>query len=532
MDYLISFLCVCSLLGNDTWRNDPASAFYDYKLIQARQVLSPPHKESSNGLFRLQHLRKARECNDISTIIYRLRAGLLRNLGGILDDRLFQKSLLGTKHLIEDYTQEIVSQLEYLAFHEFEYFPEQSKLEFFTDTRQSFGNTSLLLDGGAGFGLYHLGVVKSLYENHLLPRIICGRSVGAVIAAIVCINSEETLYRVFDPSFFDFGSFKKKDVNSPPIYALFNILLRRTMRLLRYGYLMDVHVIDEVVKDNLGDITFEEAFKKTKRVLNIVVTSTRKNEVPKLMNYLTAPNVLIRTAACASMAVGGLYDTVQLLAKDVHGRIVKYGGSNIKWSDSTVDNVGPVQRLAELFNVNHIIMSQANPYYVYFMSRKYIDTPPTVLGTLTKLWKGEISHRMSQLDGLGLLPGSIKGFISVGRSSEMNVHVTIFPSVTLYDYSKLLAYPTAEQVNYWIEKGEQATWPVIARIKIRCAIELCLDSILLKLKTNNNSLAVSTYDDFPEDDHVDVLIPVHKSISNPEDKSHHGTVKKRVKSIN
>jgi hypothetical protein len=41
-----------------------------------------------------------------------------------------------TKHLIEDYTEDVVNQLEYLADTEFEEMTEQSKLEFFSDTRQ------------------------------------------------------------------------------------------------------------------------------------------------------------------------------------------------------------------------------------------------------------------------------------------------------------------------------------------------------------------------------------------------------------
>ncbi|RUS34040.1 hypothetical protein BC938DRAFT_482710 [Jimgerdemannia flammicorona] len=35
-----------------------------------------------------------------------------------------------------------------------------------------------------------------------------------------------------------------------------------------------------------------EAYAKTKRILNISVSSTRKFEVPQLLNYLTAPNVV------------------------------------------------------------------------------------------------------------------------------------------------------------------------------------------------------------------------------------------------
>jgi predicted acylesterase/phospholipase RssA len=42
-------------------------------------------------------------------------------------------------------------------------------------------------------GLYHLGVVKTLLEHKLLPRIVCGSSIGALIAALVCIHTDEEL---------------------------------------------------------------------------------------------------------------------------------------------------------------------------------------------------------------------------------------------------------------------------------------------------------------------------------------------------
>lgn len=41
--------------------------------------------------------------------------------------------------------------------------------------------------------MYHLGVVKTLFEHGLLPRIISGASVGAVVAALVCVRTDEEL---------------------------------------------------------------------------------------------------------------------------------------------------------------------------------------------------------------------------------------------------------------------------------------------------------------------------------------------------
>jgi TAG lipase/lysophosphatidylethanolamine acyltransferase len=63
-------------------------------------------------------------------------------------------------------------------------------------------------------------------------------------------------------------------------------------RFLREGYFLDVTVLEECVRANVGDLTFEEAYIRTKRVLNITVATTGRGGVPNLLNYLTAPNVV------------------------------------------------------------------------------------------------------------------------------------------------------------------------------------------------------------------------------------------------
>lgn len=55
---------------------------------------------------------------------------------------------------------------------------------------------------------------------------------------------------------------------------------------------MDMAYWEKYVRDRLGDITFKEAYEKTGRILNISVASTQRFEVPTLLNYITAPNVV------------------------------------------------------------------------------------------------------------------------------------------------------------------------------------------------------------------------------------------------
>ena len=72
-------------------------------------------------------------------------------------------------------------------------------------------------------------------------------------------------------------------------------VFRKLARLVRHGRLFDVRVLEEAARVNIGDCTFKEAFLRSGRILNITVHSRRKHQVPVLLNYLTAPDVVIST---------------------------------------------------------------------------------------------------------------------------------------------------------------------------------------------------------------------------------------------
>lgn len=83
-------------------------------------------------------------------------------------------------------------------------------------------------------------------------------------------------------------------------------------------------------------ISFQEAYVKTGRILNIIVHAKRKHEVPVLLNYLTAPDVVIWSAASASCAAPGIYDTAILMAKDSKGSIVPWNPSAVRLSTAKI----------------------------------------------------------------------------------------------------------------------------------------------------------------------------------------------------
>ncbi|KAG0226592.1 hypothetical protein BGX31_007248 [Mortierella sp. GBA43] len=470
------------LIGADVWRKNHKSNIYDYNLILTRRA----------------HLRNVRASKDVSEMMYSLRSGLLRNLGGITDPRLFCHSFLGTKHLIESYLDEVVSQLEHVAEISHTTLSRQAKIDFFMETRQSFGSSALLLHGGASFGMYHLGVVKTLFENGLLPRIISGASVGALVAALVCVNTDEELPAIFEEGGIDLSAFQRVGVRGN--------LTRKITRLMTKGYLIDIKVLQDCIYSNVGDLTFDEAFKRTKRVLNITVPSSRKSEGPQLLNYITSPNVLIRSAAevCTSASMPGFSSAADLLAKDNAGKIIRWtpptsnytnpiSPSLFSYGDGDVNPETPLTRLSELFNVNNFIVSQANPYIIPFMSRglHYRKTgfdrfSAGLMERIARVILAEITHRMGQLHQIGILPHFIVQMVE----EKVSGNVTIIPEVQLQDFKTLISNPTHKSIQYWILKGEQSTWPFLPMLKYRLMIELALDRILLQLRAEASASAI------------------------------------------
>ncbi|CAO3631008.1 unnamed protein product [Mucor hiemalis] len=446
-------------LKNDKWIEEPVSRAYDYKLIASR----------------LEHLRKARNEEDVDNMTYLLRSGLLRNFGGICERKLFSHSYVGTKKLIEEYMEEVVTQIEYIE--STSDFDAQAKIKFFSDTRQSFGCSALVLQGGTALALYHIGVVKALNEQGLLPRIISGTAIGAMIAALICIHTDEELPHILQPDGINLTAFSSKGKKGH--------FKRRITRFLKYGYLMDMKVLQECVRANVGDLTFEEAYARSKRVLNISVSSSRTQEVPQLLNYLTAPNVLIWSAACCSTASVGLFGSCDLMAKDKNGNIVKWISSAVKWnhwSETTpAESEAPLYRLSELFNVNHFIVSQASIYAIPFISKAQNLQHETLLHKLAYILASEFKHRLYQLDQLHLLPHILRGVIE----EKMSGNVNIVPELAFSDVNILFSNPSHKSLAYWILHGERSVWPLMAFIRTRCMIELALDRAVLRLKAMN-----------------------------------------------
>ena len=197
----------------------------------------------------------------------------------------------------------------------------------------------------------------------------------------------------------------------------------------------------------------------------------------------------------ASCSVPCIYTAAALLAKDPKtGEAVPWNPSPQRWIDGSVDNDIPMTRLAEMFNVNHFIVSQVNPHVVPFLikdeeaigeearrSSGTISPGSTWFNSMAHLAKSEVLHRMHTLADMGIFPNILTKTVSV-LSQRYSGDITIFPEISYADFPRMLSNPTQAFMHRAMLGGERATWPKMSIIKNHCAIELALDDAVQKLR--------------------------------------------------
>ncbi|KOS22498.1 Lipase 4 [Escovopsis weberi] len=465
------------LEGNDRWKNDPSSeGAYNPALIEER-------------LFALD---EARANCDIQAMMHQIRTALSRNLGGMGNVELYKHSHLGTKTLIERYVdstiQTIDAVIDQSAFDRNVSYKDL--LEGMLLARQSFGRSALLLSGGGTFGMAHIGVLKTLFETQLLPRIISGASAGSIVCAIMCTRTDEEIPDVICS--FPYGDLAVFDPADKP-----DSIFDHMRRLFTEGSWSDIKHLSRVMRHMMGDITFQEAYNRTRRILNICVSTEAIYELPRLLNYVTAPNVMIWSAVAASCSVPLVFNGSSLLVKDpATGQHRPWNPTPQRWIDGSVENDLPMTRLAEMFNVNHFIVSQVNPHVAPFLSRdEYL--PPDRWGntikaaqaggydwlqTFTALARDEALHRLNFMAEIGFFPNVMTKFRSV-LSQRYSGDINILPEMTMEHLPLILSNPTADFMIRCCLVGQRATWPKLSRVRDSCAVELALDRAVHRLRT-------------------------------------------------
>ena len=173
-------------------------------------------------------------------------------------------------------------------------------------------------------GVYHFGVVKALLEMGALPSIISGTSAGAVVAACVACRTDAELELTLS-DLGEGGDLFREMGSHGPLHGSLVWKLRRLLR--KEGCIYNwTEFLAHLRWFTLG-LTFQEAYLKTGRTLNVTCTLLRSrgsHAPPLMLNRVTAPHVDIASAVCASTSIPGLIEPVPLLEKTRGGQYVPF----------------------------------------------------------------------------------------------------------------------------------------------------------------------------------------------------------------
>ncbi len=437
--------------GLEAWKLEDASPFYAYQLIQRR----------------LAQIRAAREGGYIRRLMFLLQEGLHGNLGNISNPLLYQCCRFGTKRLIERYLDEVCESLAFLAESGSQHVPREDLLEFFGSTSQTFGQSCLMLSGGAALGIYHFGVVKSLWENGLLPHVISGSSAGSVVAAMLATHDEAELGELMQSGE---GLVELIRWNEKPL-----------------PYLFDVAHFDSELGRRVRDMSFREAWQHSGRAVNITVSAEGRHAEGRLLNHSTSPNVLVRSAVRASCAAPFLMPPVELLARTMGGETIPYL-KGTRFLDGSIGDDLPIRRLTRLYGVNHSIVSLVNPLVLPFVSRSVqtSDAMSAVAGrAMVRLLKEGANLSLEALQrGIPSANASlaIQKFQSV-MMQDYRGDITLVPPRRLAHLYRMLRNHSPAEEREFVDIGMRITWPWLEMIKNTTAISRCFRSCILRLQT-------------------------------------------------
>ena len=429
--------------GAQDWRDSDDSKHFDHRAIRQR----------------LDRLNEAAARGDAKALLFALNEGIHGNIDGMGHERLHQKARFGTKALIEDYVAAVVAALHQIA--SARGIPADEKRDFFRRAQHCYGRSALLLSGSGAYLFFHVGVVKALWSEGVLPRIMAGSSGGSIVAAVVCTRKDAAIGEWLDSSM----------IANPRADAMARRLGADEVRVR--------------LAELIPDLTFQQAYEVSGRHLNVSVAPAEKHQNGRLLNAIASPNVLIREAVLASCAVPGVFPPVTLAARDDKGNRIAYQPDR-RWVDGSVTHDVPTRRLERLYGVNHHIVSQANPIALPFAAdmRKQMAPLEAIQHASMMTFKAWLNANMIVFQKpLEMIP-PLNSLANLARSvinQDYTGDINIVRPPKFWSPSKILSDLEQEDIDELVDSGMRTAWPKIEMVRTQTVISRALEAILAKI---------------------------------------------------
>jgi len=338
-------------------------------------------------------------------------------------------------------------------------------------------------------GVKSIGVVKALWEVSLLPKIIYGASAGSIVAAVVCTRHNSELGSALE-------NFPHSDLAcfDPPGTDIIGWWWHRIRNTWYKNRPFHMENMAKVMQSWFGNMTFQEAYNMSGRVLNISVSSASSSQ-SLILNKDNAPNVLIWSAVCASCSVPVLFPIATIYTKDSNTTEVNpWLEAQNGFLDGSLYQDIPTQQMISMYNINWLVVSQVNPHARFFINLLGYEkdftgnTPESSLRS--RLYEARLPLARLCRTGLRLTINTLEA-IHIPFIHYTGLHlftqdyvgdIDIFPDIEILNDWPLLSNPTSEYMCRAAFLGEKATWPKLWRIENSLAVELALSKAISDLK--------------------------------------------------
>jgi NTE family protein len=425
---------------------------------------------------RLAAVKAARQHHDNRELLFVINEGIHGNLGGIGNADLFKQARPDELVLIREYLKETCLALHDLANSKSPDISPLEKADLFRRASQCYGHSALMLSGAGSLMPYHIGVVKALHQQNLLPSVISGSSGGALVAAMIGTRSPAERDALL-------SSGGLTDMLEETLVKL-RAEVAPGKRLPLLPVMLTEEILIRIIDKWIPDLTFGEAYELSGIVINISITPATITGASRLLNATTSPHVYIREAVRASCAVPGVFPPVELCAKGFDGLRRPYIQGQ-KWIDGSVGLDLPSRRLGRLYGVNHFITSQTNPAVLWAVKRagKAGPTGKRVIEWATDVFRanlkaiqplsGALTARLPWVRGLNHLFYSVAG-------QEYTADINILPGKHVVGIHEVLALISLKQTEALIADGKKQTEAQIELIRNCTMIRKALDEIMLQ----------------------------------------------------
>jgi len=310
---------------------------------------------------------------------------------------------------------------------------------------------ALMLSGGGKLGDYHIGVVRTLLAEGLLPRIISGASAGAFVGAIAATRTDDELKQLFSGNVTDLSA-----DGCAGIFAAIAVALSQT-GLRNY------------VAGVIPDWTLEEARRHSGRCLNVVVADAGSRGGGVVLNADTEPHVLIRDAVVASCAIPMVYPPTPIHQRLPDGSSRPYANGRL-WMDGSIHADLPSAWLRDHYGADQLIASIVTPYELPFLMdpdhhHTHVHGAASIaMDAMRAFWSTALdaTHAVARY---GPDRGRTVALWKRLIDQRIDADVIIAPGHRFQYLANLTERPTLAQLTSFIGEGDAATRAKLNRLR-------------------------------------------------------------------